>query len=273
MATKVALSYTSVHMLLSIRFIAGSAAMIIVLLLSRTPIVLKGKPVGLFLLMGLCEPVIYYFAETYGIKYTTSSFSGLMISLIPVSTAILSALLIHEKLTIKKLAWIMCSVAGVLVISVNQSSSGAVTLKGILFLIGAMTAAAFYSILSRTISGQFSPMERTSIMMFMGCLAFTATALVREGAGYPNEFISAVSNPYVMIPVLFLSMICSVTAYYLLNYAMTYLEVNTVAVFTNIIPVVSVLSGVLILGEPFSLIFIPGIVLILGGVYMVSKTE
>ena len=56
-----------------------------------------------------------------------------------------------------------------------------------------------------------------------------------------------------------------------MNYAMTYLEVNRVVVFANITPVVSVIAGVLFLGEPFSAIFLVGIILILLGVYMVSK--
>lgn len=273
MATKIALSQTSAHMLLSVRFLACLLIVIILTLFHAGTISLKGKPVGLFFLMGLCEPIIYYIAETNGIKYTSSSFSGLMISLIPVSTAVLSAVFLHERLTVRKLAWIFFSVLGVLVISLDQTGSGTISAKGVICLLIAMIAAGFYSILSRKISQSFSPYERTCVMMIMGSIGFTCIAMIREGSNYGPALISAVTNKYVILPVLFLSVVCSAIAYYLLNYAMTYLEINKIVVFTNIIPIVSVLAGVLILGEPFSPIFIVGIVMILTGVYKVNKEE
>ena len=49
------------------------------------------------------------------------------------------------------------------------------------------------------------------------------------------------------------------------------LDAATATVFSNIIPVVSLLAGVLILGEPFSMAYLAGIVLILLGVYKVNE--
>lgn len=271
MATRVALEYTSAHILLSMRFTASFLVMFILAVIGIGRVDLKGKPLGLFLLMGLCEPVIYFIAETYGIKYTTSSFSGLMISLIPIATALLSVVIIHEHLSAKRFFWITWSVAGVALISVTQTSEGIVSVKGILYLLVAIIAASFFSILSRYISGSFSSFERTYIMMLMGCVAFTAQAVIAERSQFFSGVVSAVQDKYVILPVLFLSVISSVIAFFCTNYAMTYLDVNRVVAFTNITPVVSVLAGVLILGEAFSAIIAVGIILIISGVYMVNK--
>ncbi len=273
MATSIALEYTSVAMLLSIRFTASFLLMLIILLTGKVSISLKGKPVGLFLLMGLCEPVIYFIAETYGIKYTTSSFSGLTLSLIPITTALLSAVFLREHLSAKKLMWIICSVAGVALISVNQTSEGTISAKGVIYLLISMAAASFFSIISRSIAGDFTSFERTFIMMLMGCAAFSGAAIISEGSGYGRLFIEAISNRSVLIAVIFLSVVCSVTAFFLLNYAMTYLEVSRAVVFTNITPVVSVLAGVILLGEPFSMIYLIGMVLILTGLWMVNRVS
>lgn len=273
MATSIALEYTSVAMLLSIRFTASFLLMLVVLLTGKVSIRLKGKPVGLFLLMGLCEPVIYFIAETYGIKYTTSSFSGLTLSLIPITTALLSAVFLREHLSAKKLMWIICSVAGVALISVNQTSEGTISARGVIYLLISMAAASFFSIISRSIAGDFTSFERTFIMMLMGCAAFSGAAIISEGSGYGRLFIEAVSNRSVLIAVIFLSVVCSVTAFFLLNYAMTYLEVSRAVVFTNITPVVSVLAGVVLLGEPFSMIYLIGMILILTGLWMVNRVN
>lgn len=273
MATSIALEYTSVAMLLSIRFTASFLLMLIILLTGKVSISLRGKPVGLFLLMGLCEPVIYFIAETYGIKYTTSSFSGLTLSLIPITTAILSAVFLREHLSAKKLMWIICSVAGVALISVNQTSEGTISAKGVIYLLISMAAASFFSIISRSIAGDFTSFERTFIMMLMGCVAFSGAAIISEGSGYGRLFMEAISNRSVLIAVVFLSVVCSVTAFFLLNYAMTYLEVSRAVVFTNITPVVSVLAGVFLLGEPFSMIYLIGMILILTGLWMVNRVS
>lgn len=273
MCTKVALEHTAPHMLLSIRFLISFLVMSLLVLAGKGKVELKGKPVGLFVLMGLCEPVIYFIAETNGIKYTTSSFSGLMISVIPVITVLLSTVLLHEHLSLKRFIWILISVSGVILISVDNSGEGVITLKGVLYLLGAVISAAFYTILSRSISDKFSAFERTYVMMIMGFIAFTGNALIREGTGYGAAFVNAVQDRYVILPILFLSLFCSVGAFFCINYSMTYLEVNRAAAFANIVPVVSVTAGVLVLGEPFSFVIVIGIVLILTGLYMVNKVN
>ena len=273
MATSLALKHLSVPMLLSMRFTGSFIIMLAVIISGRARVSIKGKPVGLFLLMGLCEPVIYFIAETYGVKHTNSSFSGLTLSLIPITTAALSAVILGEHVSAKKLIWITCSVAGVALISVSQTSEGAIEAKGILYLLISMLAASFYSILSRRVSTDFTSFERTFIMMLMGCAAFTGLALVREGPSYGRIFAEALSQREVVLPLLFLSAVCSVFAFFCLNYAMTYLEVSRAVVFTNITPVVSVIAGTALLGEPFPAVCVAGMILILTGLFMVNRIK
>ena len=271
MATSLALEHVSVPMLLSMRFSASFLIMLLVIASGRARVSIRNKPVGLFLLMGLCEPVIYFIAETYGIKYTSSSFSGLTLSLIPITTAVISSFVLREHLSARRLMWIFCSVAGVALISVSQTSDGLILPKGVFFLLVSMLAASFFSVLSRHVSGSFTSFERTFIMMFMGCVAFTGFALISEGPSYGTKFAAALTERQVMVPLIFLSLVCSVIAFFLINYAMTYLEVSRVVVFTNITPVVSVLAGTLLLGEPFSPVYLIGMVLILTGLYKVNR--
>ena len=273
MATSLALEHTSVMMLLSLRFTVSFLIMLVVVLAGKARVNIKGKPVGLFLLMGLCQPVIYFIAETYGIKYTTSSFSGLTLSLIPITTAVISAFVLKERLSAKRLLWIICSVAGVALISVDQASDGSIQARGVLFLLISMLAASFFSVLSRSIADSFTSFERTFIMMLMGCVAFSGAALAEKGSAFPRAFAALLTDTHVMLPVLFLSVLCSVGAFFCINYAMTYLEVSRAVVFTNLTPVVSVLAGTMILGEPFSPVYLIGMILILTGLYMVNKTR
>ena len=120
MASRVAMQHTTPAVLLALRFVFGLLILSALIPFGAGRLHLKGKPLGRFLLLGLCQPVIYFFGESNGIRFTNSSFSGIMIALIPVTTALLSSALLHEKLRAKKLLWILCSLAGVILLSVTQ---------------------------------------------------------------------------------------------------------------------------------------------------------
>ena len=121
MASRIAIMHTSPDMMLAIRFLVSMLAMLLLVVTGLFRIDLRGKPVGMFLIMGLCQPVIYFIGETVGIKYTNASFSGLMIALIPVVTVLLSAVFLHEKVSARTFGWILCSVVGAFIISAVQT--------------------------------------------------------------------------------------------------------------------------------------------------------
>ncbi|MBE6041412.1 MAG: DMT family transporter [Clostridiales bacterium] len=273
LASRVALMHTQADILLAVRFSAAMLVMLLMLVIGPYKIDLKGKPVGKFLLMGLCQPVIYFLAETSGIEYTNASFSGLMISLIPIVTVLLSAVFLKERVALRIYGWIMCSVAGVFVISTAQTSSGSIQVRGIIFLLIAVTSAAVFYLISRSVADAFTPFERTFIMMVMGFVFFIGKAIIQEGSEFIPLFIKSSCDPGVMLPVLYLSVISSVAAFLLQNFAITYLDIATATVFENIIPIISVVAGVLILHEPFSAVQFIGIVLILLGVWKVSTED
>ena len=273
MFSRIALMHTSADMLLAIRFLAAMLVMLLLVVTGIFKINLKGKPVGKFLIMGLCQPVIYFICETAGIQYTNSSFAGIMISLIPVVTVIMSAIFLHESVRLSIVGWILCSVVGVFIISSAQTSSGAIQLRGVFFLLGAVISAAVFYLISRSVAGAFTPFERTFIMMLMGCVYFTGKALFSVGSEFVPLFKAGITDSGVILPVLYLAVISSVGAFLLQNFAITYLDVATATVFENIIPIISVVAGIVFLKEPFSALQLAGIVLILLGVWKVSSAE
>ena len=271
MSTRLALQEVSPTILLGVRFLLAFLCMNLVIAFSKNKIRLKGKPVCRFLLLGLSQPVIYFISETEGIRLTNSSFSGIMISLIPVVAAALSAIFLKNRLKADKILWILCSVLGVVVISTAQRGSGTVEFKGILCLLGAVFAASVFSILSISLADAFSSLERTYVMMLMGCVVFTGRAILTEGATFGTQLLQVLTNRNAILPILYLSVLSSVVAFFCQNYSITYLGATKASTFSNITPVVSVIAGVLIMKEPFSLLYIAGIMLILLGVYMVNR--
>ena len=240
-------------------------------ILSIARLDLKGKPVGKLLAMGFSQPIAYFIFETLGIHYTNSSFAGIIISLIPIVATIMSIVFLGEKFAWWKFAWILCSVAGVTLLSVMQGSSGAIQIKGVFFMILATIAAAAFSTLSRHTSEYFSPFERSFVMMAMGFVVFVGYSIVDNGADFIPETIKAITDINVMAPILYLSILSSVIAFLCLHYATTYLEVSKVTSYTNLQPIISLFAGVVFLGEPISFVHIIAVAMILLGVYKISK--
>lgn len=263
--SKIALNTASPLTLIADRYLVACMAMTLAVVLFRIPLHYRGKPLGRLMLMAMCQPVAYFLCETYGILYTTSAFSSVIIALVPVATTLLGAFLLHERTTVWQNLLILVSVAGVMVMALSGSADGTVTIPGFLLLLGAVAAAAVYNILSRNLSGAFTPLERTFTMAVTGTISFVLIALIGEHGRF-DQIVAPFLVPQYAGCVLFLGVAASVGAFFLLNYANTYLMVARATSFSSIVPLVSLAAGILLLGESVSLVQGIAAVMIVGGV-------
>ena len=106
MASKVGLSTAPVILLLSHRFLLAFLVMSFLRLTPFGTCRFRGKPLLPLLLLGLLEPVIYFFGEQYGILHSSTIFSGVMIALIPIVSTLAAIPVLGEKPTLGQL---LCS--------------------------------------------------------------------------------------------------------------------------------------------------------------------
>ena len=97
MASRVALNSTPVILLLSHRFLLAFLVMTVLLFTPLGAFRLRGKSLFPLLILGLLEPVIYFFGEQYGILHSSTVFSGVMIALIPIASTLLAIPFLGEK--------------------------------------------------------------------------------------------------------------------------------------------------------------------------------
>lgn len=267
--TKVSLLHTTPYVLLSCRFFVALFLFSIVLLLWRQKISFKGKPWGLLFLLGIFQPVLYFIGETYGVLYTSSTFSAIMIALIPVVSLWASALFLKESPTVPQSLFCCLSVFGVILITAN-AATGSNQLIGVILLLLAVFADVAFNLISRKISVSFSSLERTFLMFLVGFFVFFSMMLA-ETHGQITPFFDAFRNPSLRWPILYLGVASSVVAFFLINYSHTHLPVTRTIVFVNVTTLISVLAGVIFLHEilsPLS-IFAAGMILI--GVWGVQR--
>ena len=161
--SKIAFSQTSPMIALSIRFLLAFALLNVLVLCKVVRLRIGGRDIRKLILVSLLEPTLYFICESYGIKWTSASFSGAVIALIPVAAMALGAIFLKEKPTLLQTLSMLCSIAGVVLISVWGQKGGTVTLPGFLLLIGAVISSACYTLLTRKYSQDFTAFDRTYV--------------------------------------------------------------------------------------------------------------
>lgn len=269
-ASKLGQASASPLLILMYRFDIATLVMLVPLVLGKRRVSFRGKDMRGMLLLGLCEPVIYFVGEQYGLKYTNSAFSGVMISVIPIVTLILAAVFIRERPTAAQWGFSALSIAGVAGVTLIAGGSGEIRPLGVVLLALAVITGAAYSVISRGISGDFSVYERSLIMQAMGAVFYTALALA-ECRGQLDAVVRPLGSGGFIFAVLYLSLGASVAGYSLFNYAVANAPMANVTILCNLTTVLSVLAGVLILGEPFSWLSAVCLAVILAGIWGVER--
>ena len=270
LASRKGLDAAPVFVLLSHRFLISFLAMVLLLLLGVGKVDLRRKALWKLLLLGLMEPVIYFLGEQYGILHSNTVFSGVMIALIPIVSTLAAAPILGERPSLGQLLFSVLSVCGVVGIGLMNRSSGAIDWIGVVALTIAILSAAAYTLIGRSISREYTPLERTFVIMGVGTAVFTPMALVETGGSVAAYFAPLAQREY-LLAILFLSLVCSVACYFLSGYAITYMTIARSTVFSNLTTAVSVLAGVVFLREPFTWMGALCCLVIFVGIYGVQK--
>jgi len=270
MASKVAQELLTPFVLLMWRFDIAAAVLSIPLLLGKQKLRLRGKSILPLILLGAMEPCIYFIGEQYGLRFSNSAFSGIMIAIIPIVTMFFASIFLREKPSAAQWFFSALSIGGIIAITLSENSGGEIQPLGIIFLIIAVFTGSGYGILSRKSSDSFSVYERSWFMQAMGAVFFTVLA-VFEQKECPGTLFVAFTDLRCILSVLYLALGASVAGYVLFNYAVSKAPMANVISLCNLTTLISVLAGVLILGEPFSASSLLAMAVVIIGIIGVQK--
>lgn len=230
----------------------------------------------LLLLMGIAQPFLYFIFELYGLSLVSSALSGVIIALVPVAVMLFSSLVLKEKITLLQWIFTAVSIMGVSAISIISNNGEKNYILGIVLLIGAIICAAAFNLLSRKQSSSYSPFDRTYIMFLIGCIGFNIISLAVLREEFIPLLVTSITNTRFIISIIYLAIVSSVLAFLLYNFATSKISAVQAASFSNIIPAITVIAGVLVLKEDLSLVgmFLCAVIILgVWGVNSFAKTE
>ena len=278
--SKMALQITVPSVLIAVRFLTAFFVLNLIVLVGRRirvnnrPLVefsLRGKPLRNVLLLALFQPILYFLCESYGIVYTSSSFAGTIIAVIPVAGIVFDVVFMHSKVRLRQIVCAVLSAVGVAITTIGAEGMRSSAL-GLLILLGAVAAGALFYVFSKKSGDHYNALEQTYVMFAAGSLVYVVFALIQCRGHYMELIIGALGEPVFIIAVLYLGVISSVAAFVCLNWGTVRITVSEASIFANLTTVISIIAGVVFLHESFTLFQIVGAVIILASVYTANRS-
>jgi drug/metabolite transporter (DMT)-like permease len=222
-------------------------------------------PWGTIISMGLIGVVLYYAVFNYSLVYTSASQGALVQSCIPAMTALVAVVWLREHASAMRWAGIALSMVGVLIVfSGADAESGSGSLLGnVLMFISAVLWGIYTSMAKRVAT--YDPLQVTAGIISVGAVMLLPLAAFEVGAaGMPSIDLQA------WFGMAYLGAGASGLAYMMYSAALKHVDASEAGVYTNLIPIVGVITGIM-LGEPLSARAIIGGVVVLVGVWLTSR--
>lgn len=257
--SKYVLKYLPAFTILFIRYFLSGIALLI-LLKRRKLQKIERKDYKYILFIGAFGYFLGVGTQMLGTKLSNASLASLINSINPIFIIVFAVPILKEKITINKIISVTAAIIGVYIIIGGAGKGGA--LIGILLSLISVITWSLMSVVVRRVTQKYDPLTITTygIITAMFC---TLPASAIEIANTPSIKIW---NPYIIIALLYMGLVCTALAHMLWNKSLSMIEAGDCALFYPLQPMVSALLGCLFLGEKLSFSFLSGAVLILGGV-------
>lgn len=257
---KVALATYRPYEIVFLRLALASALMFGVIFLFKQRERVEKKDLLYLMMVAFFEPFLYFLGEANGMQFVSSTLGSLIISTIPLVTALGAWLFLKEKIYFLLIVGLLVSFAGVALLSfAEQDVSG--TLKGILLLMLAVFAGMFYGITVRSITLKYRSLTIVAWQNFFGMLYMLPVFLIFDW----GHFSTLRHSGQGLLTIAAMSVFASVGAFLLYTGVLRELGVIRSNIFTNLIPVFTVILAWLILGDRVSWRTVAGVTLTILG--------
>jgi drug/metabolite transporter (DMT)-like permease len=208
--------------------------------------------VGYFLAIGF---------QLLGNHYCNASMASLVNSMNPAMMIFLAALLLRERITLRKGLAVAVTLIGTVVIIGDLGAGN--TVIGVIFSFASMTAWSYTSVVVRLVCRKYDSVTVTLYSMTVGMIfALPAGIIELKVSGFQISDMSLL----VILWIVYIGIVCTAGGLLFWNRALELKDAATCSLFYPIQPLTSAALSVLFLHEVLNLHFILGSLLIIGGI-------
>lgn len=216
--------------------------------------------------LGVCGYYLASLLDFLGLQYISASLERLILYLNPTIVLALSVMLFHKPVTARQLLAIGVSYAGVLLVFGHEVRfEGSNVLLGGLLVFGSALSYAVYLVYSGQMVQRLGSLRLVGWASLVACVLCIAHFLLTR----------PLSAAEVAAPVIWLSLlnatVCTVAPVLMVMMAVERIGATMAAQTGMIGPMSTLLMGVFLLGEPFTVWVAAGTALVLAGIWLLTK--
>jgi drug/metabolite transporter (DMT)-like permease len=266
-ASKEGVKYMPALQLAAIRQFLGATLYLSYFLFKKTPWP-KGKQWKTIIILSILNFVLSNGLSTWGVKYISSGLGAIIGALVPLWVVIIS-LFRGEKLVKLAIVGLVVGFAGVCVIFSEHLSDFLIFdfRFGIIISVISTLTWAFATLYTKKKAASFNPYFSLGIQMFISSI-FLFAYLGATGSAVSLSTIPVISWVSIGYLVIFGSVLTFIAYIYALQHLPA--EINSIYAYIN--PIIAVLLGAYIFGEPLSLAIAIGGTVTLFGLYLVNRS-
>jgi drug/metabolite transporter (DMT)-like permease len=218
--------------------------------------------------LGFCGYYLASFLDFAGLQYISASLERLILYLNPTLVLVLGIVLFGRRVSRAQVAALAVSYCGVLVVFGHEVTlSGAHVALGAALVFGSALSYAVYLVYSGEEVKRLGALRLTGLATTMACLLCIVQFLVLRPLG-----ALAVAPEVVWLSVLNATL-CTFAPVLMVMMAIERIGAAVVSQTGMVGPVSTILMGVLILGEPFTAWVAVGTLLVLAGVWLLTRVR
>ncbi len=220
------------------------------------------------LMLGITGGSLYFWAENTAIQYSLVNNVAFIVCNAPLLTLFLGMAFSKEIRATKNIVMgSLISLIGVALVIFNGSFILRLNPIGDFLALVAAGAWAVYSLLMRGLTNRYNVTFLTRKVFFYGILTILPAFLIK-----PWQFpLENLAEPVIWMNLLFLSIIAALICFVLWNIVIREIGALSSANYIYLSPVSTMIASAIFLQEPVTWISIAGSILILSGLFIVSK--
>jgi len=227
---------------------------------------LSVKDLPLMFLLALTGGFGYSMMYFFSLVHTTAIKSSMIVAINPLTTLLLSAVLLRERLSFLKVGSILIALFGVMITITDGFSmfrSGFSLNLGDVIMLLAVGLYSFYSVISHKIMNRYSPVILAGYSFIIS--AFCMIPIVWSERPFEIWMNASLTG---RLSVIYLGAFASAIAYLLHQISIKHLGASKSMSFYSLVPVFTAIFSIIFLGETLSFSLILGGSAILTGIWM-----
>lgn len=259
--------FTSIQ-IVSLRLsVAALSFTLILFIKDRKGFSIRLKDIPLFLGLGFGS--ILFFTTCYftAIRMMTLSVAAILLYTSPIWVMLLSLLLFHEKMTMRKLLALSISFLGCIFVSGLGSGESSVTFIGILIGLGSGLGYGLYSILGTIALRRYSTYTVTTYTFLT---AAAGSLFLCSLPDLWHKITVCPRKPYLCLFIVLTGLVTAVIPFLLYTLGLEQVEASRAAILATVEPMVATLIGVIVFHEYMTLSSVLGILCIIGAIVLLN---